>query len=68
MSVQIPWTMGNEWDDILIERPHGDVLMLIPVDDLIGHEQSADCVCGPLVEPLGAIDLFVGHYALDGRE
>lgn len=40
---------------------------VIPIDDLIEHEETEDCVCGPEVEfvPGGAV---IGHHSLDGRE
>jgi len=44
---------------------------VLPVDDLIGHTNSEDCICGPEIEPLahdGTIDWLVTHYSLDGRE
>lgn len=40
--------------------------------DLITHEQSEDCVCGPTVEPVkrddGSYGWLVIHHSLDGRE
>lgn len=46
----------------------------LPLDDLIGHEPGAECICGPEVHrayhPAGAEPdryLYV-HHALDGRE
>lgn len=46
-----------------------------PINDLIGHEDGIDCVCGPYVEwvdpetgetyPSGPL---VVHQALDGRD
>ena len=38
-----------------------------PVNDLIEHEDTEDCVCGPDVELVegGAV---ITHHSLDGRE
>lgn len=40
--------------------------------DLVKHETSEDCVCGPTVEPVKDDDGSVGwlyvHHSLDGRE
>lgn len=44
---------------------------VLPIDDLIGHTDSEDCICGPEIEPLehdGTVDWLVTHYSLDGRE
>lgn len=45
---------------------------VVPVDDLIEHEHSDECVCGPTVEPVktpaGAVNWLVIHNSLDGRE
>jgi hypothetical protein len=38
-----------------------------PVDDLVEHEQSEDCVCGPTVEMVEGGWLVV-HESLDRRE
>jgi hypothetical protein len=47
----------------------GDVL---PVDDLIEHAESDDCLCGPAFEPVeiqgGGIGWIRVHHSLDGRE
>ena len=40
---------------------------VLPVDDLIEHEHSPDCVCGPEVVFYGP-RLIVTHHSLDGRE
>lgn len=39
---------------------------VMPVDDLIAHENHADCICGPDVE-IHDRWLYV-HHSLDGRE
>jgi hypothetical protein len=46
---------------------------VVPLGDLIDHNSdSADCVCGPRVEPVecddGSIGWLVVHHSLDGRE
>jgi hypothetical protein len=46
----------------MTERIH-----VLPVNDLIDHEDSGDCVCGPDTEFTegGAV---ITHHSLDGRE
>lgn len=40
--------------------------------DLVEHEISEDCICGPTVEPVQREDGSYGwhfiHHALDGRD
>lgn len=48
---------------------------VLPVNDLVAHEETTDCICGPDVEyidpetgdsyPSGPL---VVHHSLDGRE
>lgn len=49
-----------------------DNVHVIPVDDLIEHESSGDCACGPNVRPVERDDGSYGwlyvHHSLDGRE
>lgn len=44
----------------------------VPVNDLIEHETSEDCVCGPEIIPVeredGSIGYVASHHSLDGRE
>jgi hypothetical protein len=48
------------------------VLHVHPVGDLIEHEISEDCLCGPRVQPVvredGSIGWLIVHHSLDGRE
>lgn len=43
-----------------------------PVNDLINHEDTSECVCGPVIEPIvigyDKVNLLVIHNSLDGRE
>lgn len=45
---------------------------IIPTADLVRHEASDECVCGPASEPVKRTDGSVGwltiHHALDGRD
>lgn len=45
---------------------------VMPMDDAIEHEDSDDCVCGPITKPVeredGTIGWVVVHHSLDGRE
>lgn len=51
---------------------HADHVHSYPVDDLIEHELSPDCVCGPACEPVpredGSFGWVYRHHSLDGRE
>jgi hypothetical protein len=44
---------------------------VMPVKDLVAHEDHDDCVCGPRCQavslPSGAVGWIVVHHALDGR-
>lgn len=52
------------------EQP--DALHAVPVGDLIEHDSSEDCTCGPTAQPVKRKDGSVGwlhvHHSLDGRE
>ncbi|MCW2886995.1 MAG: hypothetical protein JWL58_3857 [Streptosporangiaceae bacterium] len=47
-------------------------LHVVPVDDLIDHPTTEDCVCGPRSQPVkqddGSVRWLIVHHALDGRE
>ncbi|MGW7359455.1 hypothetical protein ACWGI0_23185 [Streptomyces sp. NPDC054802] len=49
-------------------------LHVVPVDDLIAHDTTADgtCACGPTDTPVkqddGSIRWLAVHHSLDGRE
>ena len=49
-----------------------DDLHVTPIDDIVQHEQSDDCVCMPSPEAIKRDDGSVGwmhtHHSLDGRE
>lgn len=51
-----------------------DTVHVIPVNDLIEHEDIGDdCPCGPTSEPVkdnetGAVGWLITHHSLDGRE
>lgn len=46
----------------------GDVLHVLPVNDLIEHEDEGDeCVCGPDVTFVEG-GKVITHHSLDGRE
>lgn len=55
----------------LVEHPCDDGNVHIrPIDDLIAHTESTDCVCGPTLEFLdtdGPDVWMVSHHALDRR-
>lgn len=43
-----------------------------PVGDLVEHELTEDCACGPSAQPVkrddGSVGWLIVHHALDGRE
>lgn len=45
---------------------------VVPIDDLIAHEDSEECPCGPELQPVergdGSIGWVLSHHSLDGRE
>lgn len=47
-------------------------LHTLPIDDLIEHESSENCVCGPTCIPVerddGSFGYVFQHHSLDGRE
>lgn len=49
-----------------------DTLHVIPNGDLVDHESTPDCPCGPTSDPVTRHDGSVGwvhvHHSLDGRE
>lgn len=49
-----------------------DAVHVVPVDDVIAHDYSDECVCGPAAEPVkrddGSVGWVVVHHSLDGRE
>lgn len=52
-------------------EPGADV-HVFPDGDLVEHEETDNCVCGPLIDPAERSDGSVGwvmvHHSLDGRE
>lgn len=55
------------WVDEILDDVNAEVMHLIPVADLVGHERGQDCVCGPYIEHLAQQDYVAVHYALDAR-
>lgn len=42
---------------------------VIPVDDLVAHEATRQCLCRPTITPVGPFeDAVVAHHSYDGRE
>lgn len=62
-------TIGGDGDDGGFDHVH-----VIPINDLIEHEENddGDCPCGPEVQPVeredGSIAWLYTHNALDGRD
>ena len=40
---------------------------VVPSNDMVAHEHSRDCICGPSVQLFNGKEILV-HQALDGRE
>jgi hypothetical protein len=45
-----------------------NTMHIVPYDDLMEHEQSANCICGPTVQYLDDGLKTITHVSLDGRE
>lgn len=49
-----------------------DAIHTVPVNDLIEHDLSPDCICGPECEAVerddGSFGWLYSHHSLDGRE
>lgn len=41
---------------------------ILPINDLIEHEERSTCDCNPSVEIIEGGDLMIIHTALDGRK
>jgi hypothetical protein len=48
----------------IFKRPQ---IHVIPRADMIDHEETTDCICGPRVEDTN-LQTLVTHHSLDGRE
>lgn len=47
----------------------GNQIHVIPLNDMVEHGETVDCVCGPDLEAIGEpAVLLVRHHSLDGRE
>ena len=50
----------------------GQHVHILPLADVIAHDETDDCVCGPTTEPVtrtdGSISWVLTHHSLDGRE
>jgi hypothetical protein len=47
---------------------HPNEMHIVPFDDLIEHEETVDCICGPAVIYLDDGLKTITHSSLDGRE
>lgn len=58
--------------EVALRYSDDDSWHVIPVDDLVEHETSEDCPCGPQVEIVMRVDApdahLYHHSALDGHE
>lgn len=50
----------------------GAEVHVMPLADIIQHDDSDDCACGPLTEAApredGSMGWLITHHSLDGRE
>jgi len=62
--------MSTEYETVY--KPGRREAHVVPVDDIIKHELSTECACGPEVTPIESDQIegesLVGHRSLDGRE
>jgi hypothetical protein len=58
------------WESATTDR--GQHVHVLPLADVIAHDENDDCVCGTTTEPVtredGTIGWVVTHHSLDGRE
>lgn len=49
-----------------------DDVHILPINDLIEHDENSECVCGPSSEPVkredGSVGWVISHNSLDNRE
>lgn len=55
------------WDQITTADEDGDVVHLIPVDDLVEHTIETACACGPECQSVGGGTVVFSHWPLDRR-
>jgi hypothetical protein len=58
MQTQARWAVAD--------LPNG--VHVLPVDDVVDHDLTEDCLCGPLSQLFGDREWSVVHHSLDGRE
>lgn len=56
---------GHGW---LAERAGANRAHALPVDDVVAHDLTDFCACGPRIEPIIGSSCVVVHASLDGRE
>lgn len=56
---------GHGW---LAERVGSNRAHALPLEDLVEHEPTDFCLCGPRIEPIIGSSCVVVHASLDGRE
>lgn len=49
-----------------------DDFHVYPVNDLVEHDRTGECICGPETQPVerddGSLGYVIVHHSLDGRE
>lgn len=71
-AVQRVWDLYQRIGGYQDDAPDTATLHVLPVNDLIEHEDSDDCICGPMSTLIrrgdGSDGWIVTHNSLDGRE
>jgi hypothetical protein len=63
-------TQSKGWDVIVLIDADGDIeeTHVVPVDDLVEHDEDEDCICGPAPELCEHGVWMYVHESLDRRE
>jgi len=58
------------WESATVDQ--GRHVHVLPLNDVIDHDENDDCVCGPTSEVVfrddGSVGWLFTHHSLDGRE
>lgn len=59
----------KDWSVFVMLNTFDNDIHIVPNDDLIEHDFSDSCLCGPVWEPrLNDHGYLYTHHSLDGRE
>lgn len=68
MSSPLDVSAAERWQYQWVDRGDEEQMHIRPVGDLIEHELTEECACGPQVEHLAEREWAYVHHSLDGRE